>query len=122
MFLLVALLAGCAAPAPTPTPAVELALRTEAANACPDALLGDVRLEVDPAAREPIVAIASDGERVRLVFRAGTRAAWDASSGGVRFLTPEQQELVVGSTDTISFGGGFTSGENDLFFACSFVP
>jgi hypothetical protein len=121
-FLLAALVCGCAAPAPTPTPAVELVLRTEAGDACPEALLGDVRLEVDPAARDPIVAIAPDGERVRLVFRAGTRAAWDASTGVVHFLTPEQQELAVGPGDTVSFGGGFTSGENGVFFACSFVP
>jgi hypothetical protein len=90
--------------------------------ACPDALLGDVRLEVDPGRREPIVAVAAGGERVRLVFRAGTQAVFDTTTGVVHQRSPEGRQLAVGPERTVSFGGGFTfPGEDDVFFACSFV-
>lgn len=67
------------------------------------------------------MAVAADGTRRRLVFRSGTRAAWDPATGAVVISMPEGEPRLVRPDERISFGGGHLfSGEDDVFFACSF--
>jgi hypothetical protein len=116
--------AGCqsAASAPPTARIVELPLRTVQSEACPDALLPDVRLEVDPTGREPLVGVVANGERLRLVFPAGTRAALHLDRGAVEIVMPRNDRVLVGENERVSFGGGGMGGEgDDRFFACSIV-
>jgi hypothetical protein len=126
LLLVVPLVAAACAAAPAPTSRiVELALRTTPPEppgevACPMALLADVVLDVDPSRPEPIVAVSADGTRTRLVFRGGTRAAWDPATGVLLLQAPEGRQIQVPPGGRISFGGGFTfPGDDELFFACT---
>ncbi len=115
---------GCALATPAaPTPNVlELPLRTVESDACPDALIPDVLLDVDLTAREPLLAVAANGERLRLVFPAGTRAAVHFDQGVIEIVMPGADRIVVRQNERVSFGGGSMGAEgDDAFFACSIV-
>lgn len=117
-------LCGCGGgAAPTPT-VVQLALATApGGNACPDALMPDVALQVESGAPAQLAAIAASGERIQLVFPAGTQGAFDMASGVIQLRLPGvARPVVVAPGQRVSFGGGAIGGEgDDRFFACSFV-
>ena len=127
LLLVAAFGAGCASPAltltptPTPVPVVELPLRTVPSAGCDGALLPDVALEVDGRRPEAIVAVAPDGTRIPLVFRAGTRAWVETGTGALEIQSPEGERIVVLSGQRASFGGGQMGEGDPAFFACSFV-